>query len=90
MPGVVDHQVAVDRGAFDGVHERGDVLEHDRAHGDRLDEMAVAHVEVEDARAGAEQDVDLLAERCEVRRVERRFDFDRPDPVSPGHAAPGD
>ena len=55
------HQVAVEHPT--GVmHERGDRLEHDRAHRDRRDEVAVADVEVEDAGLGAQQRVDLLAE----------------------------
>ena len=85
---VVDHQVAVDRGALDGVDERRDRLQHDRPHRDRLDEMAVADVEVEDARAGPQQHLDLLAEVREVRRIQRRLDLHGSDPVLPGHARP--
>src|SRR5205814_8158667 len=51
-------------------------------------EVPVAGVEVEDARSGAQENVDLLAEAREVRRVERRLDLDSPDPGVPGHAAP--
>ena len=79
---VVDHQVAVDHPAL-AVDERRDRLEHDRADRDRLDEVPVADVEVEDARARAQQDLDLLAEPGEVGRVQRRLDLDRADPVDP-------
>ena len=79
-----DHQVTVERAA-EAVDDRRDGLEHDRPDGDRLDEMPVADVEVEDARAGAAEHVHLLPEVGEVRRIERRLDLNRPDPVSPGH-----
>ena len=79
---VVDHQVAVEHAAG-VVHERRDRLEHDGPDRDRLDEVPVADVEVEDAAAGAQEHVDLLAEAREVRRVERRLDLDRPDPARP-------
>ncbi len=59
--------------------------EHDRADRHRFDEVAVADVEVEDAAAGLEQFVDLLAEPREVRRVERRLDLGVPHPVVPAH-----
>ena len=83
---VVDHQVAVDHPAL-AVDERRDRLEHDRADGDRLDEVPVADVEVEDPRARAEQLLDLLPEPGEVGRVQRRLDLDRADPLIPGHGA---
>ena len=82
---VVDHQMTVEHAAH-RVHHRRDRLQHDRADRDRLDEVSVADVEVEDAGAGPEQDVDLLAEVGEVRRIERRLDLNRPDPVVPGHS----
>ena len=47
--------------------------------------MAVADVEVEDADAGVQQGLDLLAELREVRRVQRRLDLDGPNPVAPSH-----
>ena len=81
---VVDHQVAVDPAAV-LVDERRDRAQHDRADRHRRDEVAVADVEVEDAGAGVQQGLDLLAEPREVRRVERRLDLDRPNPVAPRH-----
>ena len=79
----LDHQMHVDD-PIRVVDQRRDRLQHDRAHRDRLDEVAVADVEVEDAATGGEQLVDLGAELREIRTVEGRFDFDRPDPVAPG------
>ena len=64
--GVVDHEVAVEHAA-PLVHEAGDRLQDDRADRDRLDEVAVADVEVEDARAGVEQLLDLLARGARSR-----------------------
>ena len=84
---VVDHQVAVEHPAGH-VHERRDRLEHDRPDRHRLDEVAVADVEVEDAALRAEQLGDLRAEAREVGRVERRLDLDPPHPLAPAH--PGD
>ena len=84
---VVDHQMAVEDTAC-LVHKRSDRLEHDRSHRDRLDEVPVTDVEVEDPALRAEKDVDLLAEAGEVGRVERRLDLDRADPGAPAH--PGD
>jgi len=49
----------------------------------------VADVEVEDPAAAAAEVLDLLAQAREVRRVERRLDLHRPDPVPPGHRSPG-
>ena len=77
---VVDHQVAVEHPAG-LVHERRDRLEHDRPDRDGLDEVAVADVEVEDAAAGGEERLDLLAEAREVGRVERRLDLRRSAPT---------
>ena len=68
------------------VNDRRDPLEDDRADRDRLDEVPVADVEVEDARARAQQHLDLLAEPREVGRVERGLDLHRSDPVVPAHA----
>src|SRR5579862_3320329 len=84
MHGVVHHQVAVDD-AVETVHDRGNRLEHDRPHGDRLDEVAVAHVEVEDADARAEEDLHLLAEPREIGRIQRRLDLDGTNPFLPAH-----
>ena len=79
------HQVAVDeRPAV--VDDRRDPLQDDRADRDRLDEVAVADVEVKDAHARAEQHLDLLAEPREVGRVERGLHLHRSDPVVPAHA----
>ena len=78
------HQVAVDECA--GVVDRGrDRLEDDRADRHRLDEVPVADVEMEDAHAGAEQHVDLVAEVREVCGIERRLDLDRANPLRPAH-----
>ena len=85
MLGLVDHQVAVEH-ALLPVDERRDRLEHDGADRDRLDEVPVADVEVEDARPGAQQDLDLLAEAREVGRVQGRLHLDRADPAIPSHA----
>jgi hypothetical protein len=82
------HQVAVDHRAR-AVDLLGDRLQHDRPDRDRLDEVPVADIEVEDAHAGAQERVDLVAEVCEIGRVEGRLDLYRPDPVVPGHA-PGE
>ena len=84
LAGILDHQVHVDHAAAAMDHRR-DRLQHDRPHRDRLDEVAVADVEVEDAALGPQQLVDLGAEVREVCAVERRLDLDRPDPVPPGH-----
>ena len=84
LGGALDHQVHVDRTPV-AVDQRRDRREDDRAHRDRLDEVAVADVEMEDAAFGREQLFDLVAEVGEVRPVERRLDLDRPDPIPPGH-----
>ncbi len=81
---VVDHQVAVDASVL-RVDHRCDRAQHDRPDRHRRDEMAVADVEVEDADAGVQQGLDLLAELREVRRVQRRLDLDGPHPVAPSH-----
>ena len=80
------HQVAVDH-AVHPMDLLRDRLQHDRADRDRLDEVAVANVEVEDANAGAHQRLDLLAESREIRRIEGRLDLDRPHPLGPRHDA---
>ncbi len=72
---VVDHEVTVEHAAR-VVHARRDRAEDDRADRDGLDEVPVPDVEVKDATAGVEEDVDLLAEAREVGRVERRLDLD--------------
>ena len=81
---VVDHQVAVDASAL-RVDHRCDRAQHDRPDRHGRDEVAVADVEVEDADAGVQQGLDLLAELREVRRVQRRLDLDCPNPVAPSH-----
>ena len=59
--GVVNHEMAVDDPAG-AVDQRRDRLEDDGADRDRLDEVTVPDVEVEDARARVQQVIDLLAE----------------------------
>ena len=81
---IVDHQVTVEDAAL-AVHERLDRVEHDRPDRDRLDEVAVADVEVEGPCTGAQERVDLLAEPREVGRVQRRLNFDRSRPARPEH-----
>ena len=78
------HQMAVDEaaGVVDLLRDR---LEHDRPDRDRLDEVSVTCVEMEDLHARAHERVDLVAEIGEVARVERRLDLDRPHPVVPRH-----
>src|SRR5262249_12112581 len=85
--GRLSHQVDVDY-AVHAVDLLGDRREHDRADRDRLDEVPVADVEMEDAHAGDHQRLDLLAEPREVARVQGRLDFDGPHPVAPRHDAP--
>jgi hypothetical protein len=84
MLGLVHHQVAVESASFT-VDERRDRPEDDRSGGDRLDEVRVPDVEVEDARPCAEQDLDLVAEPCEVGCVQRGLYLDRSDPAVPAH-----
>src|SRR5437016_603220 len=81
---IVDHEVAVQR-TIHAVHDRRDRPQHDRAHRDRLDEMPVADVEMEDPHAAAQQDVHLVAEPREVGRIDGGLDLDRPHPVPPAH-----
>ncbi len=81
---MLDHQVHVDSRAG-AVDPLGDRLQDDRPHRDRLDEMAVADVEVEDVHAGIEQLVDLLSEPREIGPVQRRLDLDLTRPVRPAH-----
>src|SRR5437588_122368 len=47
--------------------------------------VAIPHVEVEDADAGLQQLVDLLAEPREIGRVERRLDHRGLGPLAPAH-----
>ena len=70
-----DHQMDIDQRAA-VVDSLGDGLQHDRSDDDRLDEVAVADVVMEGPHAGSKQPVDLLAELCEVGRVQRRLDLD--------------
>jgi len=81
---VLDHQVHVDHAPV-VVDQRRDRLEDDRAHRDRLDEVPVAHVEVEDAALGAQQRLELRAQIGEVGAVQRRLDLDGSDPLVPRH-----
>src|SRR5207249_1440770 len=67
------------------VDERRDRLQHDRPDGDRRDEVAVTDVEVEYPDAGAEEQLDLLAQTGEVGRVERGLDLEVPRPLRPAH-----
>ena len=82
---VVDHQVAVEHAAR-LVDERRDRLEHDGPDRDRLDEVAVADVEVEDAAAGVAgaRRSARRAARSPPRRATARSRV--PHPVAPGHA----
>ena len=73
--GVVHHQVAVEHAAA-VVDERRDRVEHDRADRHRLDEVAVADVEVEDAGAGVQELARSARRAGEVGRVERRLHLD--------------
>ena len=84
LRGALDHQMHIHRAA-PLVHARRDRLQHDRPHRDRFDEVPVADVEMEDATAGVEQRVDLVAEVREVRPVQRRLDFGAPHPLCPAH-----
>jgi hypothetical protein len=70
-----DHQVTVDKRPTH-MDERGDRLEHYRPHRDRLDEVPIADVEVEDPGPGIDELLDLSAEIGEVGRVQRRLYLD--------------
>ena len=65
------------------VDEPRDRAQHDRPDRDLVDEVAITDVEVEDACAGVEQALELLAEASEVRGVDRRLDDARRSPLSP-------
>ena len=79
--------MTVDRSAVEGVDERCDRLEHDRPHRDRLDEVAVTDIEMEDARPGTQEHLDLLADDREVGCIERRLDLGSTSPrIDPGQA----
>src|SRR6059058_1041859 len=80
----LDHQVDVDPAAA-VVNQASNRPKHDWADDDRLDEMPVAHVVMENARAGGEELLDLLAKLCEVGRVEGGLDLGLSQPVPPGH-----
>ena len=71
--------------AAEPVDDRRDRLEDDRADRDRLDEVPVTDVEVEDAHARLHDRLDLLAEPREVGRVERRLDLGGAHPFVPAH-----
>ena len=80
----LDHEVAIEH-RTGGVNARRDRLEHDRPHRDGRNEVAVAHIEVENPHARLEQLVDLLTEAREVGRVQRGLDLVVPCPFRPGH-----
>src|SRR5207253_4778658 len=65
LRGRLGHQMTVDHPALP-VDLIRDGLEDDRPDRDRLDEVTVAHVEMEDADTGAHEHVDLLAQPREV------------------------
>ena len=67
------------------VDERGDRRHDDRPDRDLGDEVAVAGVEVEDARARLHERAELVAEAREVGRVDRRLDLDLACPFAPAH-----
>ena len=79
--GLGDHEMAVEHSS-PLVDKLSDRAQHDRADRDLADEVAVADVEMEDAGAGVEQALQLLAEAGEVRGVDRRLDDARPCPLS--------
>ena len=79
--GPLDHEVAVEP-AIAIVDQPGDGLQHDRSHRDRLDEVPVSDVEVEDAGPGIEHGRHLFAEPGEIGRVDRRLDLDAAIPRS--------
>ena len=81
----LDHQVAVEHAA-EPVHERRDRLEDDRANRDRLHEVTVADVELEDARPRVHDADEICAEIREVGRVDRRLDLGAAHPFVPAHA----
>ena len=82
--GLRDHEMAVEHSAS-LVHEPRDRAQHDGPDRDLGDEVAVADIEVEDARTCFEQDIELLTEAGEVRGVDRRLDGARTCPLSPSH-----
>ncbi len=83
--GVVHHQVDVQDPAL-LAEDRRDRLRDDRPDRDRLDEVPVADIELEDLRAAVEQGRHVPAEVGEVRRVDRRFDLGPAHPLVPAHA----
>ena len=82
--GRLDHQVAVERPHRTGGRS-ANRLEDDRPDRDRLDEMSVTHVELEDPRSGPQQAFELVTEAREIRRVDRRLDLRSAYPVVPAH-----
>ena len=82
--GVVHHEVDVEDAAAHA-KERRDRLRHDRADRDRLDEVPVADVELEDLGAAVEERHHVVAEPCEIRRVDRRLDLGPAHPLVPAH-----
>src|SRR5207302_2513093 len=82
----LDHQVNVDAAAA-AVDQVSDRLEHHRPDDDRLDEVSVPDVVVEDARPRAEQLLDLLSKPREVGRIEGGLDLGLSQPVRPSHSA---
>ena len=73
--GALDHQVHVDEAVL-GVHAVAQRLHHQRPHGQRGDEVPVHDVDVDHARAGVEDRVDLLAQPREVGGEDARRDAD--------------
>ena len=71
--GPLDHQVDVED-RLRAVDLLGERLDHERAHRDRRDEVAVHDVDVDDGGAGVQHDLHLLAEAGEVRAEDRRRD----------------
>ena len=82
--GVVHHEMDVEDAAA-LAKERRDRLGHDRADRDRLDEVPVADVELEDLRAALEQGHHVVAQSREIRRVDRRLDLGPAHPLVPAH-----
>ena len=81
---VLGHQVDVEDSA-PLAEQRRDRLQDDRPDRDRLDEVPVADVELEDLGAGVEQLGQLVAEPREVGRVDGRLDLGAARPVAPTH-----
>src|SRR3954452_3920682 len=68
------------------VNQACDRMQHDRPDDDRLHEVPVPDVVMEDPYSRAEQLLDLLAKLREVGRIERGLDLGLSQPVRPGHS----